>query len=111
MLPADAAPPAAVVIDVPQSSHVVTRPLTNRDGSVVGWTSMRDGNALLIVIGDSRDAGYVMIRTGRVTQLVRGSSTSGASQSMPEIVTGSPTHDTTTARRHVPQPEVIFRTP
>lgn len=72
---------------------------------------MHDGNAVLIVIGDSRDAGYVTIRTGRVTQLVRGTSTSAASQSMPEIVTGSPTHDANTTRRHVPQPEVIFRTP
>ena len=111
MLPADAAPPTAVVIDVPQSSHVVARPLTNRDGSVIGWTSLRDGNAVLIVIGDSRDAGYVTIRTGRVTQLVRGTPTSGSSQNMPEIVTGSPSHDANSGRRHIPRPEVIVRTP
>lgn len=108
MLPADAAP-AAIVIDVPPSPHVVARRLTNRDGSVVGWTSIHDGNAVLIVV-DNRDAGYVTIRTGRVTQIVRGQA-ADAGQRAPEIVTGSPSHENGPPRVHVPQPEVIFRTP
>jgi hypothetical protein len=109
MLPADAAP-AAIVIDVPPSPHVVARPLTNRDGSVVGWTSIRDGNAVLIVV-NNRDAGYVTIRTGRVTQIVRGSAADAGQQRAPEIVTGNPSHESAGVRAHVPQPEVIFRTP
>jgi hypothetical protein len=111
MLPADAAGPVPVVIEVQPAARVVARPLTARDGTVVGWASVRDGNAVLIVMpGDNRDADYVRIHTGRVTQLVRGTS-ADAVQRSPEISIGSPAHAQSAPGPHIPRPEVIFRAP
>ena len=98
-----------VVIEVQPAARVITRPLTAHDGSVIGWASVRDGNAVLIVMpGDNREAGYVRIHTGRVTQLVRGASAQAA-QRAPEINVGSQARAQTASGVHIPQPEVIFR--
>lgn len=109
MLPADAAGPVPVVIEVQPAARIVARPLTARDGSVIGWSSVHDGNAVLIVMpGDNRDAGYVRIHTGRVTQLVRGTP-ADSEQRAPEISVGAPARAQNAPAPHVPRPEVIFR--
>jgi len=108
---ADGAAPVPVVIEVQPAARVVARPLTARDGTVVGWASVRDGNAVLIVMpGDNRDAGYVRIHTGSVTQLVRGN-LANTPQRAPEISVGGPARAQNPSAPHVPRPEVIFRAP
>ncbi len=109
-MPAAAAGPAPIVIEVPSSPRVVARPLSGSGGTIVGWATARDGNSVLITLpgGDARDAGYITIHTGRVTQLVRGAATDPVLQSVaPSALVVEARHDRAPAV-HVAQPQIIL---
>jgi hypothetical protein len=110
VLPADAAGPAPIVIEIPSSPRVVARPLTTGGGAIVGWATARDGNSVLITLpgGDARDAGYITIHTGRVTQLVRGTAADPVLQSVaPSAIVIEARHDRAPGV-HVARPEIIL---
>ncbi len=109
-MPADAAGPAPIVIEVPSSPRVVARPLVGPGGATIGWATARDGNSVLITLpgGDARDAGYITIHTGRVTQLVRGTATDPVLQSVaPSSLVIEARHDRAPGV-HIAQPQIIL---